>query len=80
MLALCFANVYYGLHFGDFREGCANLALPVCLRGLDGASVSDIDEFHVVSITMRHGGVGLNPWGAVSAIIHVIVDSLGHLD
>ena len=80
MLALCFANVNYGLHFGDFREGCTNLALPVCLRGFDGASVSDIDEFHVISITMRHGGVGLNPWGAVAAIIHVIVNCLGHLD
>jgi hypothetical protein len=80
VLALCFANVYYGLHFGDFREGCAYLTLSVCLRGLDWTSVRDIDEFHVVTITMRHGGVGLNPGGAVAAIIHVIVDSLGHLD
>ena len=80
MLALCFANVYYGLHLGDLGEGCTNLALPVRLRGLDGASVRDIDEFHVITIAMRHGGVCLNPWGAVAAIIHVIVDSLRHLD
>lgn len=53
MLALWFANVYDGLHFGNLREGRANLALSVRLRGLYGASVCDIDEFHVRTISVR---------------------------
>ena len=80
MLGLRFANANNGLHFGDLREGCADCALSVSLGGLDGTPVCGIDEFHVVTVTMRQGGVGLNPWGAVAAIIHIIVYRLGHLD
>lgn len=80
MLGLRFANANYGLHFGYFRKGCADCALSVSLGGLDGASICGIDEFHVGSIAMRHGSVGLNPWGAVAAIIHIIIDRLGHLN
>lgn len=80
MLGLRFANANYGLHFGYFRKGCADCALSVSLGGLDGASICRIDEFHVGSIAMRHGSVGLNPWGAVAAIIHIIIDRLGHLN
>lgn len=80
MLGLRFANANYGLHFGYFRKGCADCALSVSLGGLDGASICGIDEFRVGSIAMRHGSVGLNPWGAVAAIIHIIIDRLGHLN
>lgn len=74
MLGHRFANANYGLHFGDLRKGCAELALS------NRTSICGIDKSHVVCIAMRQGCVSLNPRGAVAAIIHIIVDRLGHLD